>query len=326
MSVLVLVEHAGGVADDVSRQALTLARGYAEAAGEPLEAVLIGAGAADAAAGLGELGVTAAHVAVHDGFAAHAPQAWGRTLAGLVEHGSPTALIAPGSERATEAMAHAAAICDLALAANCIAAAPGDPATVTRLRWGGSLLEEARVHGQTKLLTVAPHTVEATAAAAPVQTQVAQFTPALSDADLVVRVVEQAQAEAGGGVSLADARVVVSGGRGAGSAEGFAPIEALAAALGGAVGCSRAVTIAGWRPHTDQVGQTGTKIAPEIYIPCGISGATQHMAGCKGAKRILAINTDPEAPIVANADYAVIGDLHEVVPAITAAIAKARGG
>jgi len=103
-------------------------------------------------------------------------------------------------------------------------------------------------------------------------------------------------------------------------------IEALAAALGGAVGCSRAVTIAGWRPHTDQVGQTGTKIAPEIYIPCGISGATQHMAGCKGAKRILAINTDPEAPIVSNADYAVIGDLHEVVPAITAAIAKARGG
>ena len=106
----------------------------------------------------------------------------------------------------------------------------------------------------------------------------------------------------------------MSGGRGAGSAEGFAAIEELAGLLGGAVGCSRAVTIAGWRPHTDQVGQTGTKIAPEIYIPCGISGATQHMAGCKGAKRILAINTDPEAPIIANADYAVIGDLHEVVP------------
>ncbi len=158
------------------------------------------------------------------------------------------------------------------------------------------------------------------------QTTVAEFTPALSDADLAVRVSETTQTAAGGGVSLADAKVVVSGGRGTGSAEGFAPIEELAAALGGAVGCSRAVTIAGWRPHTDQVGQTGTKIAPEIYIPCGISGATQHMAGCKGAKRILAINTDPEAPIIANADYAVIGDLHEVVPAITAEIAKARGG
>jgi electron transfer flavoprotein alpha subunit len=235
-------------------------------------------------------------------------------------------VVAPALKRAKEAMAHAAAIADLPLAANCIEAAPGDPATVTRLRWGGSLLEEARLHGAVKLLTVAPHTVVAAPAAAPVQTAVAEFTPALSDADLAVRVSETTQTAAGGGVSLADAKVVVSGGRGTGSAEGFAPIEALAAALGGAVGCSRAVTIAGWRPHTDQVGQTGTKIAPEIYIPCGISGATQHMAGCKGAKRILAINTDPEAPIVANADYAVIGDLHEVVPAITAAIAKARGG
>ena len=131
-------------------------------------------------------------------------------------------------------------------------------------------------------------------------------------------------AAAGGGVSLTDARVVVSGGRGAGSAEGFAPIEELAALLGAAVGCSRAVTMAGWRPHSDQVGQTGSKIAPDIYIACGISGATQHMAGCKGAKRLLAINPDVEAPILGAADYAVIGDLHEVVPAISEAIRRAR--
>ena len=121
-------------------------------------------------------------------------------------------------------------------------------------------------------------------------------------------------------------RFVVSCGRGAGSPEGFAPAEQLAALLGGAVGCSRAVTIAGWRSHTDQVGQTGTKIAPEVYLACGISGATQHMAGCKGAKRIIAVNVDPEAPIIANADYAVIGDLHEVIPAITAELRKAGAG
>jgi electron transfer flavoprotein alpha subunit len=127
------------------------------------------------------------------------------------------------------------------------------------------------------------------------------------------------------GVSLADANVVVSGGRGVGSAEGFVLIEELAQLLGGAVGCSRAVTSAGWRPHTDQVGQTGTKISPEIYIACGISGATQHMAGCKGAKKLLAINEDGEASIFASADYAVIGDLHEVLPAISAEIRKATG-
>ncbi|HSD01730.1 MAG TPA: electron transfer flavoprotein subunit alpha/FixB family protein [Gaiellales bacterium] len=324
-SVLVLVEHDGAAADDLSRQAATLARGYAEAAGVGLEAILIGPGAADAAAGLGELGVAKAHVAEHDGLSQFAPQAWGRTIAGLAGRLAPAAVVGPGSERAAEVMAHAAAIADLPFAANCISAAPGDPAAVTRVRWGGSLLEEARLHGATKLLTVAAHAVEATPAAAPAQTEVAAFTPELADADLAARVVERAQTDTGGGISLADAKVVVSGGRGAGSAEGFAAIEELAGLLGGAVGCSRAVTIAGWRPHTDQVGQTGTKIAPEIYIPCGISGATQHMAGCKGAKRILAINTDPDAPMIANADYAVIGDLHEVVPAIVAAL-KARGG
>jgi electron transfer flavoprotein alpha subunit len=92
------------------------------------------------------------------------------------------------------------------------------------------------------------------------------------------------------------------------------------------VGCSRAVTIAGWRPHTEQVGQTGTKIAPEVYIAAGVSGATQHLAGCKGAKKILAINKDPESPIMTAADYAVIGDMHQVLPAISAEIRRVRGG
>jgi electron transfer flavoprotein alpha subunit len=151
------------------------------------------------------------------------------------------------------------------------------------------------------------------------------FTAQLTDADRAVQVAERVSTAAEGGVSLAEAKVVISAGRGAGSAEGFAGVEELAGLLGGVVGCSRAVTIAGWRPHTDQVGQTGTKIAPDLYIACGISGATQHMAGCKGAKRILAINTDPEAPIMSKADYAVVGDLHEVVPAITAELRKAGG-
>jgi electron transfer flavoprotein alpha subunit len=192
------------------------------------------------------------------------------------------------------------------------------------VRWGGSLLEHAQLDGSPLLLTVAPHAVAAGTANGG-QADVRSLVPELTDADLVVRVSERV-GTASAGVSLADADVVVSGGRGVGSAEGFAVLEELAALLGAAVGCSRAVTMAGWRPHTDQVGQTGTKISPEIYIACGISGATQHMAGCRGAKRLLAINPDAEASIFTSADYAVIGDLHEVVPAISEAVRQAKGG
>jgi electron transfer flavoprotein alpha subunit len=243
----------------------------------------------------------------------YAPAAWAAALA----QAGGNAVVGPGSDRGNEVLAHVAAILDLPMAANCISVSPGDPATVTRVRWGGSLLEEARVRGSPLLLTVAPHAV----AADPIEVEVARLDPA---ADGGVRVAEHVQA-ASAGVSLADADVVVSGGRGVGSAEAFTLIEELAGLLGGAVGCSRAVTSAGWRPHTDQVGQTGTKVSPEIYIACGISGATQHMAGCKGAKKLLAINEDGEASIFASADYGVIGDLHEIVPAISAEIRKARG-
>ena len=227
-------------------------------------------------------------------------------------------MVAAGTERGNEVLAHAAAILDLPMSANSVAFTPGSPPTVTRVRWGGSLLEEALLHCSTLLLTVAPHAVAADSAA--VHAEVL----APSHHALAVAPTERVGATSGG-ISLEDAKVVVSGGRGVGSVEGFAIIEELASLLGGAVGCSRAVTSAGWRPHTDQVGQTGTKVAPDIYIACGISGATQHMAGCKGAKRLLAINEDGEASIFAHADYGVIGNLHEVVPAITAEIRKVRG-
>jgi electron transfer flavoprotein alpha subunit len=301
VSVLVLVEPG----DELSLQALALARGL----GSPVHAVSVG--------GPAEVAVDVLYVAEVEG--SYAPGAWAATVVQLVHQLSPSAVVAPGSDRGNEVLAHAAARLELPLAANCVEVR-GDE--VTRVRWGGSLLEEARVHGEPMLLTVAPHALAAEAAGAPASTQA--FAPELSEADLLVRVVDRVEA-ATGGVSLAEAKVVVSGGRGVGSAEGFAIIEELAGLLGAAVGCSRVVTSAGWRPHTDQVGQTGTKVSPDLYIACGISGATQHIAGCKGAKKILAINEDAEAPILASADYAVIGDLHEIVPAISAELRKARG-
>jgi electron transfer flavoprotein alpha subunit len=290
MTTLVFMEGAG---DELSQQAVTFAGG---------------------------LGGEVTPVAF-DPSEAYAPAAWAQTLVELAEQRSAGAVVAPGTDRGNEVLAHAAAKLDQPMSANCTSVTPGDPATVVRMRWGGSLLEEARVHGTPLLLTVAPHAV----AAAPVSdVETVAVSGSASEADRLVAVSEAIPASTAG-VSLADAGVVVSGGRGVGSAEGFSVIEELAALLGGAVGCSRAVTSAGWRPHSDQVGQTGTKISPEIYIACGISGATQHMAGCKGAKRLLAINPDGEASIFASADYAVIGDLHVVVPAISAEIRKVRG-
>ena len=316
--VLILVTTADGAADKVSAQALTLGRELA--AGGPVHALVIGDDAA--AAELGEWGATHVHVARHPGLEAGAPDACGRVVCDLAASLGATFVMGPGTEDGNTVLARAAARAGLPFAANCVRVTADSPVTVTRVRWGGSLLEEAAIHADRAVLTVAPHAVVATAAQG--AATVEAFTPQLDDADLAVRVVGRVPAPAGG-VSLADARVVVAGGRGADSTEGFAPVVELAELLGAAVGCSRAVTIAGWRPHTEQVGQTGTKIAPEMYIASGISGATQHMAGARGAKRVLAINKDPEAPIMTAADYAVIGDLHQVLPAISAEIRRVRG-
>jgi len=280
---------------DASRQMLTLARKF----GEPLHAV---------------------HMNAVEPFA---PDAVAAILQRAADELQASAVLAAGTERGNEVMARLAARSGLPFAANCVAVTPVQPVTVTRLRWGGSLLEDAILHTRRSLITVAPHTVPVEAGPEPTDVDVKRFTSGLDERDLLVRVSGHV-APSNGGVSLTTAKVIVSGGRGVGSKEGFAIIEELAGLLGAAVGCSRAVTSAGWRPHSDQVGQTGTKVAPEVYIACGISGATQHMAGLKGAKRILAINSDPQAPLMLNADYTVSGDLREIVPAISAEIRKQR--
>jgi electron transfer flavoprotein alpha subunit len=317
-TTLVLVMTAEGAVDRVSLQALTFGAGLA--AGGPVHALLVGDPAL--ASELGEWGATEVHAADHPALAAFAPDAIAAAVAELAASVAADVVVGPGTDDGNTVMARAAVRAGLPFAANCTAAVPGSPIVVTRQRWGGSLVEEAAIRADRAVLSVAPHAVVATRTGG--TAVVRTFAPSLADADLVVRVAERIPATASG-VSLAEARVVVSGGRGAGSAEGFAPVVELADLLGGAVGCSRAVTIAGWRPHTEQVGQTGTKIAPDLYILAGISGATQHMAGCRGAKVVLAINKDAEAPVMTAADYAIVGDMREVLPAINAEIRRRRG-
>jgi electron transfer flavoprotein alpha subunit len=319
MTVLCLVELDGADAADVSLRALTLARTLGDSS---IGAIVFADSASAPASALADYGVTDAYVIEPGTLEGYAPQAWGRVLAGLAAETGATAVLAAGTDRGNEVLAHLGAITGLPMAANCTVVTPDGGRThrLVRHRWAGLLLEHAVMEAPVALFTVATDAVAPVPAdaseGAAIQVHVHQ--PELAEADLVVRAAESAGRA--GGVSLATARVVVGGGRGVGGADGFAPLEELAELLGGVVGVSRVVTSEGWRPHRQQVGQTGTKITPELYLACGISGAIQHVAGCAGAKHIIAINTDPGAPILAHADYAIIGDLHQVIPALVAAL------
>jgi electron transfer flavoprotein alpha subunit len=326
--ILTLVEHVDGRPERLSLEALTLAGTLAAATGEPLHTVSFGEGAREATTQLGS-GVAVAHVVEDDRLSDFAPVAWAAAVSQLIASLGPSIVLAAGSDRGNEVMAHVGARTDLPLAANCTEVVPGEPFRLTRQRWAGSLLEDSTLDAPTKLLTIAPHAFAADGAAdgaveGATKPAVEPFSPILTDEDLRVAVVRRLAPDKSG-ISLTDARVVVGGGRGVGSAEAFSELEELAAVLGAAVGVSRVVTSAGWRPHSQQIGQTGLRIAPDLYIACGISGAIQHIVGAKAAKRILAINTDRDAPIMSVADYAVIGDLHQVVPAITAEIRRVTG-
>lgn len=321
--ILTFIDHVDGTPNEASLQALTLARGLAQQMGTDLHAVAIGSGAEAVVPAIAPYGVSRVHHVADDRLSTYAPEAWGSALTQLADAHGPEAVLAPGTERGQEVLAHVAAELDQPMAANCIEATPGEPFDVVRHQWGSSLLEEARLKGNPPIMSVAPHAVAAQAADAPGDAQLTTFEPTIEERRLRVRVtdVETTETE---GVSLKEADVVVGGGRGVGGEDGFQILEELAQELGGAVGGSRVATNNGWRPHDDQIGLTGNKIAPQLYIAAGISGAVQHMVGCKGAKHILAINTDDESTMVQKADWAILGDLHEIVPAITEEVRKAK--
>jgi electron transfer flavoprotein alpha subunit len=324
--VLALVSLSGGAPDRASLEALTLARQIATAGGGSLGAILVAA-ETEAGAALGSLagrGISAAISVGHAGLTTDHPEAWAAAIEQIIGSRTPAAVVGPGTERGNELLARVAARMAVPMAANCVAVEPGDRYRLTRQRWAGSLLEECWLDAPIRLLTTAPNSIpigDPDGSPAPTL-EVVSVT--LSERDLALHVTSR-EAPERGKISLTDAKVVVGGGRGVGSTEGFGDLEELAGLLGGAVGGSRVVTSAGWRPHADQIGQTGLRIAPDLYIACGISGAIQHVVGCKAAKHILAINTDPDAPIMGVADYAVIGDLHAVLPAISAEVRSRRG-
>lgn len=323
--IIVLVESDAAGPLATSLEALTFARDLGERSTRSVQAVALGPIPASLTDVLGRQGVAVVHHPDDERVSTYSAAAWAACVVDVIESNAAEVVVASGTPRGNDVLAHVAARLDVAMAANVVQVDAPDPLVVTRQVVGGAALEEMALTDRVAVVSVAGHACDPQDAAQPASAELLSFTPKVSDRDLVTRVVRVQESTSGDTGALTSARVVVGAGRGAGGADGFNDLLELTELLHGALGVSRVVTSLGWRPHSEQVGQTGSRIAPEVYIPCGISGAIQHWAGCQSAKTILAINTDAEAPMVTKAHYAVIGDLHEIVPAINAELRSRLG-
>ncbi|HUR50810.1 MAG TPA: electron transfer flavoprotein subunit alpha/FixB family protein [Mycobacteriales bacterium] len=314
--VLVLVDHVDGAPKKASLELLALAKTL----GSP-SAVATGAGASKAVDTLKGYGADKIYLdesADHDDFLA-GPKA--ALLAQLVGSASPVAVLVPATAEGKEVAARLA----VKTGSGVLTDATGLTAELVAEQpiFGGAVVVSSKVATGTPIIAVRANST------APVEGAgagtVENVTVSASDTDKAARVTERVVEAKGGRPDLGEASIVVSGGRGVGSAENFSIIEALADSLGAAVGASRAATDAGWYPHQNQVGQTGRTVSPQLYIAAGISGAIQHRAGMQTSKTIVAINKDPEAPIFELADFGLVGDLNTVVPALTEEVTKRKG-
>lgn len=314
--IVVLVEHAGGEVKKVTLELLTLARSL----GEPV-AVAVGSGAEQTVGALGEYGATSVLTAADPSFADHVVTPSVAALAAAVQQTSPAAVLVASSAEGKEVAARLAVRIGGGIITDAV-----DVDEQLRARqsvFGGSTVVTSSVTQGTPVITVRPNSTAPQPAA--VQPAASALAVELSDADRAARVSERVAEERTGRPELTEAAIVVSGGRGVGSPEGFAVVEALADSLGAAVGASRAATDAGWYPHQHQVGQTGKTVSPQLYMANGISGAIQHRAGMQTSKTIVAVNKDPEAPIFDLVDFGVVGDLHTVLPQLTDEVNKRKG-
>jgi electron transfer flavoprotein alpha subunit len=316
--VLVLVEHAAGEVKKVTGELLTLAGRL----GEPA-AVFLGSGFDAAKEALAGHGATKVYVAdgseVSDYLVAPAAE----VLAKLVADSSPAAVLLASTAEGKETAARLALKTGSGVLTDATDVTADGGVTAEQQVFGGSTIVKSVVTKGTPVITVRPNSVAAEQS--PAAAERVDVAVELSDAAKAARITDRVVEEKGERPDLAEAAIVVSGGRGVGSGENFSVIEGLADALGAAVGASRAATDAGWYPHQHQVGQTGKTVSPQLYIAAGISGAIQHRAGMQTSKTIVAINKDPEAPIFELVDFGVVGDLHQVVPALTEKV-KARKG
>ena len=316
--VLVLVERTDGVIRKATLELLTLARRL----GEPA-AVVCGAADEATVGVLGEHGATRVYVVVDPAVDEHLVAPKVDALVAAVRRADPAAVLVTSGPEGTEVAARAAVRLDSGIITGAIDVTSGDGGPlVTQSVFSGSWTAQSQVVRGTPVISVRPNAVAPESA--PVQPVVETLDVQVRDASRGARVTRRAPKGRTGRPDLADAAVVVAGGRGMGSAEAFGVLEELADALRGAVAASRAATDLGWYGHDFQVGQTGKTVAPQLYVASGISGAIQHRAGMQGSRTIVAINKDPKAPIFSIADFGVVGDVHAVLPALVTEVEKRK--
>ena len=314
--ILVLADHSGENVKKVTLELVTAARKL----GAPA-VVWTGPGALAAQSRLAEFGAAKVYVADGADFDDYVVAPKAELLADLCKRVAPAAVLVPGTLEGREVGARLAVKTGWGILTDAVGF--GADLTAEQSIFGGAINVTSAVRSGTPIISVRPNAIAPEPADGPAVLE--PVSVELSDAAKLARVTGRVVQERGARPELTEASIVVSGGRGVGSAENMALIEKLADSLGAAVGASRAVTDAGWYPHQFQVGQTGKNVSPQLYVAVGISGAIQHRAGMQTSKTIMVINKDPEAPIFELADFGVVGDLFKVVPQLVEEIEKRKG-
>lgn len=310
--VMVLAETKDGKLRNVSFEALTVAQKLA--AGGEVVAALIGNGGAAHSEAISKYGPSKLYVAEDDALAVYTPDAYVQTLLQLVQTISPDVILMGHTAIGKEIAPRVAARLGLGLLTDCTSMEDREGSIAfDRPIYAGKAFQKRGFQEGVIFATLRANNFQPVENQ--VQTQIVPFQPKIKDIRTIVKEIVRKTA---GGVDLSEAKIIISGGRGVKSAEGFAVLKELADVLGGAVGASRGACDAGYCHYAMQIGQTGKVVTPDLYIACGISGAIQHLAGMSNSKCIVAINKDPEAPIFQVADYGIVGDLFEVVPLLTA--------
>jgi len=322
MKILAFAEQRDGVIKKSSLEAAQAAAGLASKAGGTCTGLVVGSGVAAQAAELGAYGLGRVIVVDQPDLARHSNTAVAKVIAEIAKRESADVVVLSASQTGKDLAPRVAVKLGAGLAADCVALAlDGASIVCTRPVFAGKALVDVTVEAPVKVLTLRPNVFTATPGQGTATVETATVQLGTGDFGAVVTETKVAS----GRPDVTEADIIVSGGRGLKAPEHFRMIEELADALGAAVGASRAVVDAGWRPHDEQVGQTGKTVAPTLYVACGISGAVQHLAGMSSSKYIVAINKDKDAPIFQVADYGIVGDVFEILPELTARIRAMAG-